>query len=140
MRTSPATRWTCRFLSVLSSFRSSSRLQILTAVLLMTSTVFVVEAAPSKDPLANGPPEIVDFTWENDLGTVYVFSGKVNDERPGGLTVTFGGGLEGFSATTADDGTFWIAKVLKAENMGVVSATTVDDLGLDSNVARTFAY
>lgn len=143
MRTSPVARWTCRFPSVLSPFGIVGRLQILTAAVLMTSMLWSgVEAAPPPegDAPPNMPPQIVDFTWANNLGSVYVFSGRVIDERPAGLTVTFGGVLEGHSATTDADGIFVFAKVIGPDDVGIVSASTVDDLGLDSNVALSVVY
>jgi hypothetical protein len=98
-------------------------------------------AVDVNDPFfLNQAPVIVDFGWANNLGSVYVFSGRVIDERPAGLTITFGGVLEGQSATTLADGTFFLSKVLGPEDVGIVSASTVDDLGLDSNVALTIVY
>ncbi|MBI5761028.1 MAG: Ig-like domain-containing protein [Planctomycetales bacterium] len=106
------------------------------------ATVYLVIQGPppEEDPPTNDPPVIVGFGWANYSGTVYVFSGQVMDEHPAGLTVTFGGTLEGFSATTAADGTFTFSKVLGPEDMGLVSASTVDNMGSMSSAVQTVTY
>jgi hypothetical protein len=87
----------------------------------------------------NMPPVIVDFTVVRlDTGE-YEFTGRVIDEAPGGLTVTFGGvpSAAGRTATTASDGTFTLTLALQTDgtDMGTVTAVTRDAVGLWSNVA-----
>jgi hypothetical protein len=106
------------------------------------ATVFlVIQGPPSEeDPPTNDPPVIVGFGWANSSGSVYVFTGQVMDEHPAGLTVTFGGILEGYSATTAADGTFTFSKYLGPDDMGLASASTADDMGSMSSVVQTAVY
>jgi virginiamycin B lyase len=88
---------------------------------------------------ANAAPRIVDFTAEALGGGLYRFSGKVIDEMPNGLTITFGGvpTMVGKTTTTASDGTFSLTVQLETEGSdgGNVTATTVDMWGASSNVA-----
>jgi len=94
-------------------------------------------------PPVNAAPVIVDFTAESVGSGRYIFSGKVIDEAPGGLTVTFGGGVQttyGMTVTTASDGTFLLSIVLQTNgnDTGSVTASTVDIWGLASNVPSVY--
>lgn len=78
----------------------------------------------------NDQPEIVDFAGTPQQSPIWVFSGRVVDENPGGRTVTFGGLLTGHSTTTNSDGTFSLSVPLTTG--GTVSATTTDPQGSQS--------
>jgi hypothetical protein len=85
-------------------------------------------------------PQIVDFTAEQVGNGLYVFTGRVIDETPSGLTVTFGGGVPsvvGLTATTDANGVFSLTVRLRTDgtDSGTVSVTTVDPLGTVSNEA-----
>ena len=64
-------------------------------------------------------------------------SGSVTDpnQNPAGLTVTFGGLLDGDSATVASDGTFKFAVQIPDNTSGTINAKTIDNAGNPSNVA-----
>ncbi len=89
---------------------------------------------------ANAAPRIEDFVGEEGPGRVWTFTGRVVDEAPGGLTVTFGGipSLAGQTTITAADGSFSKTVVLQPGEEGYATAVTVDAAGLSSNVARYF--
>jgi len=82
----------------------------------------------------NDAPTVTDLHWTQSVGNVFTFTGKVNDEAPGGLTVTFGSLLDGHSTVTASDGTFWYSLVLPEEVQGTVTVETEDGEGLSSNL------
>lgn len=90
----------------------------------------------------NLPPEIVDFTVVRLSTGQYQITGRVIDEAPGGLVVTFGGvpSAEGQAATTNADGTFSLTLTMQTDgsDTGNVSAVTQDSAGLSSNVATTW--
>lgn len=86
------------------------------------------------------PPAILDFhATPSSLG-VWKFSGRVVDESPAGLTVTFGGLLTGRTATTAADGTFSIVLTLSPGQGGLVTAKTVDIHNQASNLAQDWVF
>lgn len=62
-----------------------------------------------------------------------MFQGTVVDESPGGLTVTFGGLLDGHQTLTNDYGYFMYR--VELDGPGSVSAHTVDDQQQGSNYA-----
>jgi len=62
-------------------------------------------------------------------GRTVILKGKVVDESPGGLTVTFRGAVTG-SIVTDDDGAFEFKA--QATHLGKIAATTVDPWGLVS--------
>ena len=107
--------------------------------------VYGAEPAPVGDgqPPANQTPEIVGFTAEAVGDGWWRVSGRVVDERPGGLVVTFGGGvasLAGKTVTTNAAGEFSYLVLLNTDgtDTGWVSATTEDDLGADAD--PVYAY
>jgi hypothetical protein len=93
--------------------------------------------APAPDP--NVAPQIVDFAAAEVSPGVFVFTGRVIDESPAGLTVTFGGvpSARGKTTTTRADGTFSLTITLRTDgtDAGTVTAKTRDMLGLESNTA-----
>jgi hypothetical protein len=103
-----------------------------------TSSMAPVGGVGDKTP-TNLAPVIVDFTVVRLETGGYQFTGRVIDEAPGGLTVTFGGvpSAAGQTATTASDGTFSLILTLRTDgtDMGTVTAVTRDTAGLWSNVA-----
>jgi hypothetical protein len=90
----------------------------------------------------NLPPEIVDFVVVQIGPGQYQITGRVIDESPGGLVVTFGGvpSAEGQSATTSADGTFFLILTMQTDgsDTGLMTAVTQDSAGLSSNVATTW--
>lgn len=68
---------------------------------------------------------------------VWVISGSVTDpnQNPVGLTITFGGLLDGDSATVASDGTFELVVEIPDNTSGTINAKTTDNAGNPSNVA-----
>lgn len=88
-------------------------------------------------------PQIVDFAAQETMPGLFLFSGRVIDESPGGLIVTFGGGpasMQGQSVEVESDGTFALLVQLltNGDDSGTVEATTVDDVQQTSNTA--YAY
>lgn len=98
-----------------------------------------VTYAPS---LTNNPPTIKIESAKEIGNGLFVISGRVSDEHPGGLTVTLGGGTSasGQTCVTKSDGTFMMTVQLQVDgsDSGVITATTKDALGLVSN--EDFAY
>jgi hypothetical protein len=89
------------------------------------------------------PPQIVDFTAEEIGNGLFVFTGQVIDAAPGGLVVTFGGGVpsvSGLTAVTNADGAFTLTVRLQTNgtDTGTVSVTTTDAQGLTSNEALVY--
>jgi hypothetical protein len=84
----------------------------------------------------NMPPAIEGFSIVWVEPGHYQITGRVADEYPGGLTVTFDGipSLEGVTAVTNADGTFSLTVTLRTDgsDTGNVSAVTVDAGGLSS--------
>lgn len=91
----------------------------------------------AEPPAGNQPPVITNFTYTAMAG-VYTFTGRVNDEQPGGRTVTFGGtfaALRGQTVTTDPSGNFTITVYLGINAGGKATATTVDPQGQTSATA-----
>lgn len=93
---------------------------------------------------ANVAPVISDFTAEEVGNGLFLFTGRVTDEAPGGLVVTFGGGVpsvSGLTATADENGHFSLLVRLKTDGTegGTVSATTTDAQGATSNEAYVYA-
>ena len=93
----------------------------------------------------NQAPQITNFTATDLGGGLYLISGQVVDESPGGLTVTFGGSvatLNGYTVTTAANGTFSFTIQLKTDgtDTGYLLATTKDAQGLPSNQASVYVH
>lgn len=86
----------------------------------------------------NQPPRIEVHCQEMGIG-LFRITGRVTDESPGGLTVTFDGipSIEGKTITTNSDGTFSFMLHVKTDgtDVGDVIAQTKDAQGLDSNIA-----
>ena len=85
----------------------------------------------------NAAPRIVNFDVQAVGGGVYVFTGQVQDEFPGGLVVVFDGipTLEGAEVVTDANGEFTLTVVLQTDgtDAGDVSVGTTDDIGQPSN-------
>jgi hypothetical protein len=89
---------------------------------------------PQNPPPPNQPPFITDFGGLADM-TGWTFDGKVLDENPVGLVITFGGILSGHQTTVnRSDGAFTYSVNLQIP--GMVVAHTVDRQGLPSNSAE----
>jgi hypothetical protein len=91
----------------------------------------------------NLPPEIVDFTATEVEPGLFRFTGRVNDESPGGLTVTFGGVpgcVQGVSVVTNADGTFELLVQVSTDgsDTGTVEVVTQDAAGQSSDVATYY--
>lgn len=84
----------------------------------------------------NDPPEIQGFESYPGYLDAWTFEGTVVDENPEGVTVTFGGLLDGHSTTADEDGTFSYTVILTGA--GLVTAQATDELGEESDVAETF--
>jgi hypothetical protein len=90
------------------------------------------------DPQSNNQaPQIQVYCSEIGAGLIRVY-GQVTDESPGGLTVRFGGipSAQGRTTTTLADGSFSMILHVQTNgsDIGVVTAQTTDNQGLDSNV------
>lgn len=89
-------------------------------------------------PPANAAPQIVDFKAVEIGQGLFKFTGRVIDEAPSGLTVTFGGSvptMNGRTTTTGTDGKFTLNVQLRRDgsDAGTVTAQTRDTQGLLSN-------
>jgi hypothetical protein len=92
-------------------------------------------------PPANQAPRITNFIGRQDTGNIWILSGDVIDESPGGLTITFGGepnSLQNKTTTTDANGHFELVIPLNTNGSddGLTTAQTVDTLGAQSNVAE----
>ena len=86
----------------------------------------------------NQAPQIVDFAAQELGNGLFIFTGRVLDESPGGLTVTFGGGVPtmvGRSCVTDSNGnfSFMIQLQTNGTDIGWVTAKTQDSHGVASN-------
>ena len=93
--------------------------------------------------IPNAPPQIVNFQAAEISPGLYHFTGKVIDEAPGGLTVTFGGGPPttfGKTVVTAADGTFSLTISMEQDgsDAGIVTVQTKDNANQLSNVAQVY--
>lgn len=86
--------------------------------------------------IMNMPPMISLQYPYVDLDDMWVFRGTVDDENPDGCIVTFGGLLEGNTATADENGEFVLYLDLKNGEEGPYTAQTTDEAGEDSNVAE----
>jgi len=122
-------------------FRSRLGLEVLEGRVQLSTIPPLLAAPPVTDTrVINAPPQIVDFTAEQVSNGLYIFTGRVIDETPSGLTVTFGGGVptvEGQTAITDANGYFSLTIRLKTDgtDSGTVAVTTVDPLKAVSNEA-----
>ena len=80
-------------------------------------------------------PQIVNFSVTECPDNHWRFEGNVGDEHPLGMTITFGGLLQGHATGVDDGGHFTYDVVLETEE-GLVTAQTSDCQGLRSNVAE----
>jgi hypothetical protein len=92
---------------------------------------------------ANAAPVIVDFTDEEVGIGLFILTGRVVGEAPGGLTVTFGGAvasISGRTVVTDEDGNFSLLVRVKADGTesGTVSATVTDAQGVQSAAVYTY--
>ena len=86
---------------------------------------------PGSEP--NVPPAIVSFTATEGI-LEWTFEGRVADENPMGMRVTFGGLLAGeYTSVSSPDGYFYFMHEMTRS--GQVTAQTVDDAGQSSNTA-----
>jgi len=107
----------------------------LSALLCCFGLVWADDPLPEPTPVpvpGNLPPMIVDFVGiHGQLG--WIFEGRVVDENPQGLVVTFGGVLDGHQTTVRDpEGYFQYA--VSIQGPGAVTAYTIDDHGKGSNI------
>jgi len=80
-------------------------------------------------------PSITSFTKQEDWG-IWRFNGTVIDDKPvAGLTIDFGGVLDGQTATVDGDGNFELVIELPSGTTGTATAQTTDADGLVSNLA-----
>ena len=100
---------------------------------------------PAQDgqPPVNQAPQIVDFDAENVGNGWWLISGRVVDEQPDGLTVSFGGAvasLANVTVVTDADGEFSYLVQLNnnGTDTGWLSATTTDGQGAPSS--PVYAY
>lgn len=90
---------------------------------------------PEESYAANEAPAVQDFNVQSLGYGVFILSGHVADEQPGGLTVRFGGGIEGMdgvTVTTDANGNFSVTVTVPAGEFGTVTATVVDSQGQTS--------
>lgn len=90
--------------------------------------------------LSNSAPVIAPFFAEQE-GNAWIIQGRVVDEAPVGLVVTFHSAIpsiDGRTATVMSDGSFYIVAYLKIGESGTVTADTTDWFGLASNTAVTW--
>jgi hypothetical protein len=84
----------------------------------------------------NVAPVIVDFNAQEVGNGVFLVTGRVIDETPGGLQILFGGGTSaaGMTTTTTVDGAFSILITLRTDgtDSGFLTATATDPFGLTS--------
>jgi len=84
------------------------------------------------------PPGIINFT-ATLVGNSWVFTGEVvDDEEVYGLTITFGGLLDGHSTTVNQDGTFEYTYQFPSGTMGTVTAVVTDIDGLQSDEEQVY--
>lgn len=84
----------------------------------------------------NAPPTIsLEFPYE-DLDDMWVFKGTVDDENPAVCKVTFGGILQGQTATADENGDFVLYLLLENGEEGLYTAETTDEVGEVSNLAE----
>jgi len=88
------------------------------------------------DPVLS-PPVITSFSGTSEAG-FWQFTGQVTDDKSvSGLVVSFGGLLDGETATVNQDGIFSFTIFLPLSTIGSVTAITTDLDDLDSNLAYT---
>jgi len=108
----------------------------------MISAVATDEWGQSSDSetayVADNAPQIVEFECHLAVANTWVFTGRVIDEFPEGMTLRFGGLLEGLTTVVAADGTFTFTYIFASGASGTVTAITTDWWGHDSNLVSDF--
>src|SRR5439155_25163996 len=96
------------------------------------------------DELTNIKPEILNFGASQLVGGAWLITGRVNDEAPGGLTVTLRSGestLDGRSLTAASDGTFSTVFTPPRKFQGCsIAARLTDGWGATSDAVYTIIF
>ncbi len=85
--------------------------------------------------VTSAAPTILNFQIEFQSGNLYCFSGAIEDESPAGLSVVFGGSVDGVQGQTVavnSDGSFSVTECVTAGESGVVTAQVTDWWGLPS--------
>lgn len=94
----------------------------------------------SPPPSSNKPPVIRNLKYTAE-GTTITFTGKVEDENPGGLTVRFGGPSSMGNQTTMTDASGNFSHTVNMGGQtGEVWAKTTDAEGLESPYAYVNVY
>jgi hypothetical protein len=114
----------------------------LTATTVDSQSLVSMPVAVFVNPIAHAGPVIIDFEAEQIGNGLFLISGQVVDQNPGGLVVTFGGDTtaNGMTVTTTPDGTFscTIRLPVDGTGAGTLTATTVDGQGLVSASVQVF--
>jgi hypothetical protein len=99
-----------------------------------------LSSRPAVLNLTNAAPTISNFTAVGGPNNTWTFSGTVGDEAPGGLTVTLSGptGVQGATATVANDGSWSVTLTLPAGTSGNVTATVTDWYGDTASAYTSF--
>jgi hypothetical protein len=79
------------------------------------------------------PPVIQNFTGTHTGSGIWVFTGVVADNHPGGIAVTFGGLASG-TTTTQVDGSFSFTTTVPQGTFGEVTAQATDAVGMQSGI------
>jgi hypothetical protein len=85
--------------------------------------------------VTNEAPRIVQFEALFVVGNIWSIRGRVEDESPAGLIITFGGlpSLNGRTAVVQADGTFYVSWEINANESGAVTGVVTDWWGLQGN-------
>jgi hypothetical protein len=86
------------------------------------------------------PPRITDFVAYVEKGILCVSGFVVDDKEVGGLTVRFGGEIDGQSASVDPDGFFELMLGVPSGFGGMVYAQTTDTDGLDSELVSKYVH
>ncbi len=89
------------------------------------------------DPIA---PTITSFSNQPEFGLRRFYGTVIDDAPVAGLTIRFGGIIDGKTTTVNADGTFELIVELPPGTNGTATAQTTDGDGLDSNVAVTTVW
>jgi hypothetical protein len=107
----------------------------------LTLVVIESDAGQASRP-QNQAPQIVNFMAHEITNGLFLITGKVVDESPGGLTVTLAGSTAGAgqTVTTNSDGTFSMTLQLPVDGTGsgYLTATVRDAQGLVSEEVSVF--
>ncbi len=89
--------------------------------------------------VTSNAPAIVNFAATRQIGNIFTFTGRVIDEHPQNLKVTFGGlpSLAGRYTFANSDGWFSLTLELASGEEGIATAQTTDWWGLNSAIAET---